>query len=249
MNINNYAKIYDWEFKLICTRQKHDVKLWTKLAAQYGGPILDICCGSGRITHELAEMGFEITALDNSREMLNILRNKQLPNVKTELADMTDFNLDKKFQFIFISYSSFQQLLTTEDQIKCLTSIKKHLTANGVLAMDINPHILEGSDVLENEIAFIADNSERNSRITMYTSHKIDRENKIKHWQDTYVEIDKNGNEKKFTNSISLKECNNDYMIKLFDNCGFKIIDIFGDFDRGKVAKKSENVIYIVKSN
>ncbi len=115
--------------------------------------------------------------------------------------------------------------------------------------MDINPHILEGSDVLENEIAFIADNSERNSRITMYTSHKIDRENKIKHWQDTYVEIDKNGNEKKFTNSISLKECNNDYMIKLFDNCGFKIIDIFGDFDRGKVAKKSENVIYIVKSN
>ena len=64
MNFNEYAKIYDWEFELICTRQKHDVRIWKKLAKRYGGPILDICCGTGRITQELAEMGFEITALD-----------------------------------------------------------------------------------------------------------------------------------------------------------------------------------------
>ena len=249
MNLNEYAKIFNWEFELICNRQMHDVKLWKKLAQQYGGPILDVCCGSGRITQVLLEMGFRVTALDNSEEMLEILNNKHLPNVKTELADMTDFSLEQKFKLVIISYSSFQQLLTLEDQTRCLETIKRHLKNDGILAMDINPHVLEGPDVLQDEIAFIADNPERNSRITMFTSHKIDHENKIKHWQDTYVEIDKNGNEKKFNNFISLKECNKDYMLKLFDKCGFKIINIFGDFDGGKVTERSENMIYVVKSH
>ncbi len=249
MNLNEYAKIYDWEFELICTRQKHDVKLWKKLAQQYGDPILDVCCGSGRVTQALAKMGFVITALDNSKEMLKILKNKHLRNVKTVLADMTDFSLEQKFKLIIISYSSFQQLLTLKDQAKCLESIKKHLAEDGVLAMDINPHILEGTDILENEIAFIADNPERNSRITMFTSHKIDRKNKIKHWQDTYVEINAEGKRNEFKNFISLKECDQNYMKMLFEKTGYKIINIFGDFDGGKVTANSDNMIYAVKSS
>lgn len=243
---NKYAQFYDWEFEFICTNQKHDVKIWKKLAANYGRPILDICCGSGRITQELSSMGFEISALDNSQEMLTILENKKLPNVKTVLADMTDFSLDQKFKFAFISYSSFQQLLSVEDQIKCLETVKLHLKEDGVLALDINPHICDGPDVLEKEIAYIADYPANNSRVTMFTSHKIDRKNQIKHWKDTYVEVDVNGNKREFINYISLKECSYDHMKMLFEKCGFKIINIFGDFDGRKVTQYSENVIYVV---
>jgi len=246
MTWNDFAKFYDWEFEMICTNQRHDIKIWKKLAAKYGGPILDVCCGSGRITQEMAQMGFDVTALDYSQEMLSILENKQLPNVKTVKADMTDFDLDSKFIFIFISYSSFQQLLTEEDQIKCLETIKKHLTEDGVLAMDINPHVCEGPDVLEKKISYIADYPANNSRVTMCTSHKIDRKNQIKHWEDTYVEIDTEGNKREFVNHISLKECSEYQMKQLFTKCGFQIIDIFGDFDGGKVTKDSENVIWVV---
>lgn len=249
MSRNDYAKFYDWEFELICTKQKHDVKIWKKLAAKYDGPILDICCGSGRITQELAKMGFEITALDNSPEMLEILQNKKLPNVQTKLADMRDFNLDHKFKFAIISYSSFQQLLSQEDQIKCLETIKQYLTEGGVLGIDINPHICEGSDVLEKEIDYIADFPAHNSRVTMFTSHRIDRINQIKHWEDTYVEINADGNKQEFMNHLSLKECSIDYMKLLFEKCGYNIIDVFGDFDGGKVTQDSENVIWVVAKN
>lgn len=223
------------------------MKLWQKLAAEFGDPILDICCGSGRITQELAKAGFFVAALDNSPEMIALLKAKKLSNVKPVLADMKDFSLDQKFNFAFISYSSFQQLLSQQDQIQCLKTIRKHLTEDGVLGIDINPHILEGPEIMENEIAYIADFPPDDSRITMFTSHKIDWEKRIKHWTDKYIEIDKNGHKREFTNGISLKECSPDEMHKLFDICGYRVIDVFGDFKAGRVTKDSENLIWIVK--
>jgi ubiquinone/menaquinone biosynthesis C-methylase UbiE len=247
MNQNQYAKYYDWEFELICTRQKHDVKLWKSLAERYGSPILDVCCGSGRITQELAKSGYEVTALDNCPEMLEILEDKRLKNVKTVLADMRNFTLDRKFNFAFISYSSFQQLLNLEDQIDCLETIRKHLTEDGVLGIDINPHVLEGLEIQKKEVAYIADFPRHQSRITMFTSHRIDRINQIKHWNDTYVEVFPNGEKTEFINRESLKECSMGYMKILFGKCDYEIVDVFGDFDGGKVTKDSENVIWVVK--
>ena len=243
-----YARYYDWEFDLICTRQKQDVKLWQKLAANFSDPILEICCGSGRITQKLAEAGFDITALDNSAEMLNLLKAKKLADVKPVLADMREFSLERKFNFAFIGYSSFQQILKQEDQISCLETIKLHLTKEGVLALDINPRICEGEDFAEKEIAYIADFPAPDSRLTMFTSHKIDRISQIKHWEDTYVEIYPDGRRTEFVNHISLKECSPDYMKLLFEKCGFQIVDVFGDFEGGEVNEESENIIWMVRA-
>lgn len=241
----DYSLFYDWEFDLICTRQKEDIKLWKNLAARYGDPILEVCCGSGRITRELAEMGFEITALDNSVSMLKILSDKNLKKVNPVLADMRDFDLNKKFKFIFIGYSSFQQLLTTEDQMKCLRTIRKHLAEDGILGVDINPHILEEPETVSPEIAYIADYPPNNSRITMFTSHYTDRDKRIRHWNDRYLEIDKDGNKHEFWNNDSLRECTPDDIKTLFANCGFRIRDVFGDFEGGELKQDSWNNIWL----
>ncbi len=245
--MNIYAFYYDWEFELICTRQKHDVELWKRLAIQYGDPILEICCGSGRITKELSALGLSVTALDNSPEMLQLLENKHLPNVRTILADMTTFDLQERFQFIFISYSSFQQLLTLEEQLHCLQTIRKHLAKDGVLALDLNPGVCEGTDFQDKEIVYIADYPEHNSRITMFSSYRIDLIKQIKFWEDTYVEIDADGKRTEFGNKVALKECSPDYMKMLFEKCGFHVIKVFGDFRGGEVSENSENIIYLVK--
>ncbi len=60
MNWNDHAKYYDWEFDLICTNQRNDVRIWKELAKEFGSPILEICCGSGRITEELISSLFII---------------------------------------------------------------------------------------------------------------------------------------------------------------------------------------------
>ncbi|MBC8416049.1 MAG: class I SAM-dependent methyltransferase, partial [Candidatus Cloacimonetes bacterium] len=182
MDWNDHAKYYDWEFDLICTNQREDVRIWKALADEFGDPILELCCGSGRITQELIKVGHNIFVVDNSNEMLNILRAKNLSNLEILNSDMTTFKLNRKFKFAIVSYSSFQQLLTLEEQIKCLRNIHDHLEDEGVLAMDINPRICEGADILPRTHSYTAEYPVNNSTVTLYTSHRINRINQIKHW-------------------------------------------------------------------
>ncbi len=247
MNWDAHARYYDWEFDLICTKQRQDIRIWKALAKEFGENILELCCGSGRITQELIKDDHNIVAIDNSNEMLDILKAKNLQRLEIHNSDMTTFKLDRKFKFTFISYSSFQQLLTLEEQIKCLNNIHYHLEDGGVLAMDINPRICEGEDILPRTHSYTAEYPINNSTITMYTSYKIDRIKQIKHWRDEYLEIAENGEEQRTYVDISLKECNKDYMKLLFEKCNFEIINIYGDFDKGDVTENSDNMIYVVR--
>ena len=201
------------------------------------------------MTQELIKEGHNITAIDFSSEMLDVLRAKNLPNLKIINSDMKSFKLGKQFKFVFISYSSFQQLLTLEEQIKCLKNIQEHLEDKGVLAMDINPRICEGEEILPTTHSYTAEYPVNESTVTMYTSHIIDRINQIKHWKDEYLQIAKNGEERRTYVDISLKECSLDYMKLLFEKCNFEIINIYGDFDKGEVTDDSENLIYVVKKS
>ncbi|MDP8202285.1 MAG: class I SAM-dependent methyltransferase [Candidatus Tenebribacter burtonii] len=247
MNWNDHAKYYDWEFDLICTNQREDIHIWKTISKEFEDPILELCCGSGRITQELIKNGHIVTAIDNSKGMLDILRAKNLPNLEILNSNMTTFKLDRKFKFAFISYSSFQQLLTLEEQIMCLNNIHDHLEDRGVLAMDINPRICEGEEILPRTQSYTAKYQINNSTVTMYTSHRIDMINQIKHWRDEYLEIDENGEEQRTYVEISLKECSLDYMKLLFEKCGFEIINIYGDFNKGKVTENSNNLIYVIR--
>ena len=100
MSWNDFQKYYDWEFDIVCERQKHDVEMWKKFAGEFGDPILELGCGSGRITIPLAEHGYDITAVDVSDKMLSDLKqkSKHLHNISIVQADMTDFSLEKKFK-------------------------------------------------------------------------------------------------------------------------------------------------------
>ena len=249
MNWNDHAKYYDWEFDLICTNQRKDIRIWKALAKEFGGPILELCCGSGRITQELIEDGYNIFAIDNSNEMLDILRAKNLPNLEIINSDMTNFKLNRKFKFAFISYSSFQQLITLEEQVKCLNNIHDHLEDGGVLAMDINPRICEGVEILPRTHSYTAGYPLNKSTVTMYTSYKIDRINQVKHWKDEYIEIAENGEKQRTYVDISLKECSKDHMKLLFEKCKFKIINTYGDFERGDVTEESENLVYVAQTS
>jgi hypothetical protein len=128
-----------------------------------------------------------------------------------------------------------------------LENLQDHLEDGGVLAMDINPRICEGEEILPKTHSYTAEYPVNESTITMYTSHTIDRVSQIKHWKDEYLEINRNGEERKTYVDISLKECSLDYMKLLFEKCNFEIINIYGDFLKGDVTENSENLIYVVR--
>src|SRR6187401_1954571 len=59
-----YAPFYDWENAL--TMGRRDVRFWQQRAAEAGGPVLELGCGTGRILMPIARSGVAVTGIDAS---------------------------------------------------------------------------------------------------------------------------------------------------------------------------------------
>jgi SAM-dependent methyltransferase len=106
----------------------------------HAGSVLEVGCGTGRVTLQLAQGGFSIVGMDISPAMLSIARQKSqgLSNVSWVEDDMLKFDLGERFDLIIIPGHSFQFMLTPEDQLACLSTIRQHLAPQGKLVIHVN---------------------------------------------------------------------------------------------------------------
>ena len=65
---DEYAPFYDWENAR--TLGRRDVPFWTRCRAQARGPVLELGCGTGRISLPLARAGIALVGVDRSAPML-----------------------------------------------------------------------------------------------------------------------------------------------------------------------------------
>jgi SAM-dependent methyltransferase len=120
-----------------------DIPFYVEYAEKHPGNILDLACGTGYISIELARTGYYITSLDSSELMLKMYRKeiKRLPQdirdrITIVYGDMWRFNNEKRFSLILAPFRVFQEL--SEDDIKtCFTCIREHLDANGIFILTV----------------------------------------------------------------------------------------------------------------
>jgi SAM-dependent methyltransferase len=149
------AEAYDAEVaQLRATAAEADVQFYIELAKQAtaaGHSVLELGCGTGRVTIPIAQAGVDVVGLDNAPAMLEVARRKagSAANPRWVAGDMADFALDQRFGLVLIPFRSFLLLLTVEEQKACLSRIHEHLVAGGRLALNIfNPSILAIADWL-----------------------------------------------------------------------------------------------------
>lgn len=116
-----------------------DIAFYVGLAGRWAPPVLELGCGTGRVTLAIADAGIPIVGLDRSAAMLREARCKAgtRRDVDWILADMRSFALRRRFGLIVIPFRSFMHLLTCDDQRAVLRCVHDHLEAGGVLALNI----------------------------------------------------------------------------------------------------------------
>jgi ubiquinone/menaquinone biosynthesis C-methylase UbiE len=121
-----------------------DIAFYERLARETGGRVLELACGTARITLALAEKGLEITGVDISKGMLTVARYKAAgrpASVRDRQTlihqDMSELSLGGGFGLVFVPARSFQHLLTIELQKKSLEAIHRHLEPAGRLALHV----------------------------------------------------------------------------------------------------------------
>ena len=128
----------------------HDVDWFLSLAARGGGTVLELCCGTGRVTVPLARAGHHVTAVDLSAPMLERLRARlaaeppeTAARVVTVQQDVTRLAVDGRFDLIIVPFNSLLCIPDFAQQLRALTAAAAHLRPGGRVALDlVNPLVL-----------------------------------------------------------------------------------------------------------
>ena len=136
-----------------------DLFLWRELAEAADGPILDLGCGTGRVTADLAARGHELVGLDADPELLAVLRDR-VPHVDTVEADARSFELKRAFALVLAPMQLAQILGGPDGRVAMLERVHAHLMPGGTFAAaltDLREVILDETaspplpDVLEHD--------------------------------------------------------------------------------------------------
>tara|TARA_Y100000310_G_scaffold344508_1_gene457640 strand:- start:3042 stop:3797 length:756 start_codon:yes stop_codon:yes gene_type:complete len=135
----NYARHYDlfnkskdYEFE---ARFLKDITIRFDKVTD-GLKILNLGCGTGMHDRRLVDLGFKVTGIDKSAEMIEIAKEK-VPEANYIVGDMADFDLGEEFDVVICMFSSLGYL-TEQDQIKSFfENVAGHLVDEGLLILDV----------------------------------------------------------------------------------------------------------------
>lgn len=129
-----------------------------------GASILELCCGTGRLTIPIAKDGYDISGVDYTPSMLEQAKAKASEaglEIEFVEADIRALDLRKKYDFIFIPFNSIHHLYRNEDLFKAFQVVKKHLKPGGLFLLDcFNPniqYIVEGEKEQQQIAAYTTD--------------------------------------------------------------------------------------------
>jgi SAM-dependent methyltransferase len=142
------ARFYDTIYGQL--RTGTDAEFYLKRMTETEGPVLEIGTGTGRLFVEALRRGADITGIDNSPAMIEVLRSKLEPADRSRLLvmDARHLSLARRFGLIVAPFRVFSHLLSVEDQLGVLNRIYDHLRPGGYFLFDVFvpnlKYILEG---------------------------------------------------------------------------------------------------------
>jgi SAM-dependent methyltransferase len=247
---DSYSVFYD----LLYGDVQVDVPFYLAMAKEFGGPVCELACGTGRVLLPFARAGFEVTGIDVSQAMLDRLQAKLdkeprevQARVALKCADMRDYRFTQKFGFVFCAFNSFLAMLTTEDQLACLRSVREYLADDGRLVINV----------------FAPDHKRLTSRTETQTDVERDPEtgrdmvvtniskfNMVSQSVEAWECVDRIGDDgtvRRYPTRFTLSWIHHREMHLLLRLAGYEVVAIYGGYDKRPYDYVSGTQLFVVK--
>jgi|GEM_PF-1737360 len=241
------AETFDWIHTF-----RGDIPFWINQAKRNTGPVLELGCGTGRTTWEIADASVPIVGLDLSMAMLRVAESKrklhpEAASVILKLADMRDFNLGIKFNTIIMPGRSFEHTTTVEDQKKIFVNCREHLNEGGNLVIfTMGPpdqNIPQGVEYLHKSVL----NPNNGNTCRLYNNLTFDETNQITTITQRLEELEANGSALREWNypPLKLRWSTAKEMDELGKEFNFKVVTRFSDWLRRPYREGDRFMIYV----
>ena len=244
---DDYAPFYDWENARTVGRR--DVSFWRGLVGRVGGPVLELGCGTGRLSVSVAREVDRFVGIDRSAPMLKRLqtrmRRARLGGRATLVrGDIRALPFRKRFRFnlVMAPYGILQSLLRDADLRATLESVAAVLPRGGVFGVDLVPDLPRWQEY-ERRVS-LRGQSPGGGRLTLIETVRQDPDRHLTIFDQEFVER-RRGRRESHRFSLAFRTLSVREVTRRLERAGFVVDAVLGDY-RGEAWSPEADVWVII---
>jgi ubiquinone/menaquinone biosynthesis C-methylase UbiE len=213
------------------------------VALQAGGPVLELGCGTGRISAPLACAGVRVVGVDRSAPMLDRARRRLASSLVRGDIRMLPFT-SGAFRAVIAPYGVLQSLLVDRDLTATFDSVARVIESGGVFGLDLVPDVPKWREY-RNRVQ-LRGAAGRGVHLTLIESVSQNRARCRTTFKQRYVERRKDGSrEHRF--ELTFRTLSVQGMAERLDRAGFAVDRVLGDYRGGPWDARADVWIILAK--
>ena len=218
-----------------------------KILAQHGitdGPVLDLGCGTGKMTRLMSEQGYDMTGIDNAAEMLQIaaMEPGEVP-ILYLLQDMQDLELDGCVRAVYSVCDCVNYVLDEEELQQAFSRVHEYLEEDGVFIFDVNTSYKYTKLLAENTFAESRDEG------SFIWDNYYKEEERINEYDLTLFIPEGDELYRRYTETHYQRNYETETLLKLLKNAGFTDICVYDDYTDAPLCETSERAVFVAKKS
>ncbi len=238
----SFARVYDLFMDNV------PYEMWceylTTILAENGiesGLILDLGCGTGKLTRLMEKKGYDMIGVDNSFEMLDIARESECENILYLMQDMREFELYGTVRAIYSACDSLNYILEEEELLTVFRLVNNYLDPGGLFVFDINTPFKYQELLAENTFAETRDEG------SFIWENYYDEEEKINEYDLTLYIEEEDGRFSRYQ-EVHYQKCYELPVIKgLLQEAGLEFVAAYDAYSKNPVAEDSEKITIVAR--
>ena len=233
---DDYAPFYDWENAR--TLGRRDVPFWRTLALQCDGPVLELGCGTGRISVPLARAGVSLVGIDRSAAMLargrrRIRRTGLKAQARLLRGDIRFLPFGAStFPLVIAPYGVLQSLLRERDLAATLQAVARVLKPRATFGIELVADLPSWAEYKKRVSLAGWRGGRRGAHLTLVETVRQDRARRLTIFDQQFIE---RRGARRLTHSFSLtfRTLTVPQMTRRLEKAGFEISALLGDYRGG----------------
>lgn len=239
-----YAPFYDWENAQTVARR--DIAFWQRLALANAGPVLELGCGTGRVSLPVVKAGARLVGIDLSAPMLDRARKRLVRARLAERAMLVrgdirhlPFRSRRGFGLVMAPYGILQSLTRERDLAATLQSVARVLRPGGLFGLDLVPDLPRWSEYHRRTSLRGRKARDSKTTVTLVESVRQDRRRKLTIFDQEYVE--RRGRERTVHRfALTFRTLSVPQMARRLEGAGLVIQAILGDYQGGPWDERAD---------
>jgi ubiquinone/menaquinone biosynthesis C-methylase UbiE len=247
-----YAPFYDWENAQTVARR--DVAFWQRLALANEGPVLELGCGTGRVSLPVVKAGARLVGIDLSAPMLARARRRLIRSrlrgrallVRGDIRHLP-FRSRRGFGLVMAPYGILQSLTRERDLEATLQSVARVLRPGGLFGLDLVPDLPRWSEYYRRtSLRGLKGRRDSKTTVTLVESVRQDRRRKLTIFDQEYVE--RRGRARTIHRfALTFRTLSVPQMARRLEKAGFAIQAILGDYQGGPWDERADVWVILAK--